>query len=108
MKVSIIFYMLVISTTLRAQTLNCAVAQNTKVIYSQKINIPNKNSFMVPEIEGFRIKINNYGNSQFEFEVFDPSVPARTYSRGVLRSKGDILKWALWSRDILLEAACSL
>lgn len=106
--IKLFFLLLSLNFVVLADTLFCQIKQNTKVIFSQNFELPAKNSASLGEVENYRIKINNFGGSRFQIEVFDSEGPARIYTDGSLKEKADSLKWSLWSRDILLEVECAL
>jgi hypothetical protein len=91
-----------------AETIHCQVKVNTKIVSEKTLTIAANASAGYAQVEDFSLKINNLGASKFEIEVFDPNTPSRNYADGFLRSSGDEVSWALWSRDILLETSCHL
>ena len=56
----------------------------------------------------YRFYISNKGHSKFELEIFDANAPSRSYAAGFLRTSIDELSWAFWSRDVLIQTACTL
>lgn len=99
---------LTISNFAMAEDLNCRVKQNTEVIYANNFNLPVNSSASLGDFGSFRIKVNNFGKSMFQIEVFDGDIPSRNYTDGVLRAANDQLRWSVWNREILLEAICTL
>lgn len=97
-----------ISVSVFADNITCQIKKNTNVIYSQSFDLPAKSSATLTDVENYRVKVNNYGASHFQIEVFDSEAPARIYTDGLLKEKADAIKWSLWSREILLEVECAL
>lgn len=89
-------------------TLDCAGIHNTKTIYTQRINIDGRSrgEVKLPKLSYITPKVKSMGNNQYEIEVFNPNLPARYYSTGVLKTAGDFLKWASWDREAIFEIAC--
>tara|TARA_B110001454_G_C12723226_1_gene435958 strand:- start:20962 stop:21300 length:339 start_codon:yes stop_codon:yes gene_type:complete len=89
-------------------TLDCSASHNTKVIYTQRINIDTRSrgEVKLPQVDYITPKLKSMGNNQYEIEVFNPNVPARYYSTAVLKTAGDFVKWASWDRDAIFEIGC--
>lgn len=89
-------------------TLDCSAIHNTKTIYTHRINIDarSRGEVKLPQLLYITPKVKSLGNNQYEIEVFNPNIPARYYSTGVLKTAGDFLKWASWDREAIFEIAC--
>lgn len=107
-KIILVAGALLLSQVVSAEDLNCQISLNTKLVVNKNIYLPMTRSVSFGEVEAFRFKINNFGNSKFQIEVFDGNNPSRGYADGVLRSPLDQIKWSFWSREILLESVCTL
>lgn len=101
------FSIILAGTVAQAQDLFCNLKVNTDVIADTKVTtIPGKN--VVFGTHGsYTVSVRNQEASKFYIEVYETNV-SRTYADGVLRTEEDEVKWTLWSRDILMEAACRL
>ncbi len=91
-----------------ADSLMCTVKMSTEIVSEDEVIAPLGIAKSFGELDPYRFKITKLGDAQFEVEVFDPSLPARSYSQGILRQAGDEVKWAFWSSDVLLDVACRL
>ena len=89
-----------------ASTLDCTVYHNGEMVSKRRVELPSQSRADLDEVASFNIQIKNLGKNQFELEVFDANGPSRTYSRGSLTSKEDLLSWTYWSRDALIESSC--
>lgn len=90
-----------------AETLECEVKVNTELSSRQSLKLTSGEAKAFGKLKDYAFKLNNKGDGRFELEVFDPSAPSRSYAEAKLRDAGDEVRWTLWSREILLEAACS-
>lgn len=114
MKKNIITSSLIILATLltsqlsKAEILNCIISVNKKVSFDKLIEIKSGATFQFDDINIYRIRIHNLGNSKFEIESYDSEAPSRTYSDAFLRSSQDELNWIIWSREVLLETNCRM
>lgn len=84
----------------------CDVHENLDLVMERKVSVGDRATVDVGEAGALRMKVSHRGDSNFEVEVFDPSLPARSYAEGVLREAGDRVSWSFWSRDALRTASC--
>jgi hypothetical protein len=96
------------ASTAFAEVVLCKVKVNTAEVSLKKVDVKVGDSEVFAENSGFRFRVKNYGMGKFELDVFDPATPSRNYAEGLLKSATDEVGWALWTRDILLEASCKL
>ncbi len=96
------------SQNVHSEEVFCTVKVNLETVAETQFNIGATERLMYVQAEDFAFYLANKGQSKFELEVFDGSVPSRSYAQGVLRALTDELTWTLWSRDILLETSCKL
>lgn len=91
-----------------SEELFCTVSVNLETVAETEFNLEVSERTKYVDAGDFVFYVKNMGDSKFELEVFDGSVPSRSYALGILRNATDDLKWSLWTRDILLETSCKL
>ncbi len=89
-----------------AVDLNCLIKDAEQVIVERRVEVGEQQKVLFFEYKDFRFEISNFSNTDFEIEVYDPNVPARTYSRSRLINKSDYVSWSLWTRYASLDMEC--
>ncbi|NUM88948.1 MAG: hypothetical protein HUU37_07075, partial [Bdellovibrionales bacterium] len=84
----------------------CEVREAGDLVMERRVSVGDRATVDVGEAGALRMKVSHRGGSVFEVEVFDPSLPARSYAEGTLREMGDRVTWSFWSRDALRSAGC--
>lgn len=100
--------LLAVAADASAAELLCQVKVNAEIQSVARIEVSENASALYAETHGFRLRVNSRGASRYELEIYDSAVPSRSYSEGALRNGTDELKWALWTREILLETSCRI
>lgn len=91
-----------------AANIECQIAVNTIIDQKNTFEINAKESFTYGQYQEFKFKLNAHGHDQYEIEVFDSNTPARSYAEGNLNLPDQQVKWAYWSREVLIETVCKL
>lgn len=89
-----------------AVDLNCLIKDAGQVVVERKIEVSDQQKLLFFEYKDFRFEVTNFNNTDFEIEVYDANVPARTYSKSRLINKGDYVSWSLWTRYASLDMEC--
>ena len=89
-------------------SLTCSVRMSTELVLEEEVVVPTGSTKVFGNIDAYRFKITNLGSTKYELEIFDGTLPARSYSQASLRQSEDEIKWTFWSSDVLLEASCRL
>jgi len=86
----------------------CRVMVNTETVARDRVLVPEGSRAVFAETNGYSFRVGRKASRIFEIEFYDPSAPMRGYASGTLKTADDEVQWALWTRDILLEASCRL
>ena len=108
MKRWIFVMMLLVSTSVLAEDLNCTVSVNMEVVAEEVFTVAPKTKVTYVNAADFVFYVANKGNSKFELEIFNVDAPSRSYATGFLRTNEDALTCTLWTNDYLLETSCRL
>ena len=100
--------LLLLSVNSFASNLLCSLKVNLETIDEREIEVSAKEKVNFTDYENYRFFITNNSNDQYTIEVFDGDTPSRSYATGILKNQNDSVKWSLWTRDIILDADCSL
>lgn len=107
-KILIAFMILIISTSLFAETLTCNVQVSLEEVARVEFAINSMEQKKYISSEGYSFYLNSKGDSKFELEIFNGNEPSRSYAEGFLKTPSDTLTWTLWTRDVLLTTQCRL
>ncbi|WP_127716844.1 hypothetical protein [Halobacteriovorax sp. HLS] len=108
MKKFITALMLMMSVTSFAVKMNCVVEHNSQEIFQESFTVQAQSTLAFFKFDQYTFMMTEKNNAKFELEVLDLATPSRSYAVSKLEKSNDILEYALWSRDILLEVKCKL
>ena len=100
-----VFLVLLLSFGAFAQSFECKVSFNSQSQTLTDLEFNNSNQIKLGQADSFTVYLNKNIDNQFSIEVYDPSVPSRTYSQGLI-DKITPLSYTLWLRGTLLEIKC--
>lgn len=100
--------MLMSSINIFAAKVNCVVEHNSQEIFQESFMVEDQGSIDFFKFDQYKFMMTSKSSNKFELEVLDYAIPSRSYAVSKLDRSEDILEYALWSRDILLEVKCKL
>lgn len=88
--------------------LSCRGELNGAEQFRTLINLPTGQR-MVPvgQIGELEIFLSAVGDQQVELQLYNPLEPSRSYATAALRSAGERVQLAFWSRAFWIEVQCS-
>ncbi|MAF90247.1 MAG: hypothetical protein VX583_04060 [Bdellovibrionota bacterium] len=90
------------------ESLECKLFLNGSIQAKSRIALPLKNKTKWTSFEGLEFSISGPNKiKHFVIEIFNPTIPSRSYIEGELEDQGDSLAYASWTRSSLLEVKCS-
>lgn len=84
----------------------CEVRESLDLVMERKVTVGEGATVEVGDAGPLLLKVSHRGGAMVEVEVFDPTIPARSYAEGALREAGDRVVWTNWSREALRSASC--
>lgn len=96
------------STAALAFELVCDLYVSGVLEQSSVVTTTQGQKISVADFESLKFFIEEKESPRYVIEVFDPSIPSRSYAEGVLITPKDELKWSLWNREIWIDLSCSL
>ncbi len=108
MKNFLMFILLMACASSYGAKMSCVVEHNSQAIFEESFTLEERSSVTFFKYEQYDFLMSSKVNKKYELEVLDLATPSRSYAISKLEHTNDILEYALWSRDILLEVKCKL
>jgi hypothetical protein len=100
--------MTALSYPLLASDLICQTKINLELTSKQQVSLQLAESIRFAADSDYSFIIKRKTMSRYCLEIFNPGQEVRYYSCGDLTQSGENLEWAIWSRQEMVEANCSL
>lgn len=89
--------------------LECEVKHNFESVFTTQVSLkPGTKNLLFGSFDMYDFFISSLEDGKAELQVYDRITPSRTYSVGYLAGSSPSLEQTLWSRELILEARCSL
>lgn len=89
--------------------LDCELSHNKSTVFTRSLSLKaGQKNVTVGSYDLFDVIVSSLGQNKIELQIYNASEPSRSYASGMLTDKSSEVSMALWTREFLMEASCSL